>query len=136
MITKQPINWTFLHWILKQTYPERPILKLRALLIAVMGVATIGLQFSLPLMLKHIVNTLVANAKGFTTPNVLLLCFAYGFLWIATRWVTEIREILSYRIFSTNIHTITCKIFKHLHEQSLSFHSGRDMGAIADEIKR
>jgi ATP-binding cassette subfamily B protein len=87
-------------------------------------------------MPKHIVNTLVANAKGFTTPNVLLLCFAYGFLWIATRWVTEIREILSYRIFSTNIHTITCKIFKHLHEQSLSFHSGRDMGAIADEIKR
>lgn len=136
MITNKPIDWTFLRWILAQTYPQTTALKLRSLGVAMMGLATIGLQLSLPWMLKYIVNTLVANVKGFTTPNVLVLCFGYGVLWVTTRWVTELREILSYRIFATNIATLKNKIFKHLHEQSLSFHASRDMGSIADEIKR
>lgn len=136
MLKIKPVDWTFLRWILAQTYPQTLALKLRALGIVGMGLAVIFMQLSLPWLLKYIVNTMVATTHGLTTPNVLILCGAYGFLWIATRWVTEIREILSYKIFAINVSTVKDKIFKHLLNQSLSFHASRDMGAIVDEIKR
>ena len=136
MLTRKPINWTFLRWILGQTRPRNIALQIRTLGVAAMGLLTIALQFALPLSLKYIVDSLGASIKGFGTYNILLLCLGYGILWITTRCVTEIREIISYKIFASNIHRISCNIFKHLLEQSLSFHASRDMGSIADEIKR
>lgn len=131
-----PLSWAFLRWVISQIRPTSTELKIRMLIVVGMVFATIGLQFTLPLALKYITNTLSLSIKGFTTPNVLVLCFGYGFLWILTRFVTEIREILSYRIFTNSVKQVTCNFFDHLLNQSMKFHTNRDFGSICDELKR
>lgn len=133
---RKPLSWAFLRWVAAQVSPQTTLLQLRMLLVIVMICATIALQFTLPLSLKYITNTLSLALKGFTTPNILVLCFGYGFLWIFIRFVTEIREILSYRIFANSVKQVTCNFFSHLLSQSMSFHANRDFGAITDELKR
>ena len=132
----KPLSWAFLRWVVSQIRPQKATLKLRMFVVVGMVIATIALQFALPLMLKYIINALSLSIKGFTTPNVMVLCFGYGLLWIFARFVTEIREILSYRIFANSVKQVSCNFFDHLLNQPMSFHANRDFGSITDELKR
>lgn len=132
----KPLSWAFIRWVISQIRPTTTKLFLRMLIVVGMIIATIGLQFALPLTLKYIINALSLSIKGFTAPNVLILCFGYGLLWIFTRFVTETREILSYRIFANSVKQVSYNFFSHLINQPMSFHANRDFGAITDELKR
>jgi len=129
----QKISWTFIKWILAQIVPTEFALQLRSIFVIILSFAMIWLQLALPFALKQLVDSLsITN----TSTTIILLCLGYGLLWIAARFVAEIREIISYRIFSNSVRQITSNFFKYLIKQPLSFHINKDMGSIIDELKR
>lgn len=132
----KPVTWSLISWIFSQIRAKETNLQIRSLFVIGMILITICLQFSLSFTLKYIVNMLELNLKGITTPNIVILCFGYGFLWIFTRFITEIREIFSYRVLANSVKQITCNFFDHLIKQPMSFHANRNFGAITDELKR
>ncbi|MBM3894444.1 ABC transporter ATP-binding protein [Candidatus Dependentiae bacterium] len=133
MSSPKPISWNFIKWIFAQIIPNELSLQLRCFVVMLMNLSMIGLQLALPFVLKQLVNSLEIESEEST---IIILCFAYGLLWIATRFVTEIREIISYKIFATSVSQVTGSFFEYLLNQPLSFHINKDMGALIDELKR
>lgn len=96
---------------------------------------TIGLNLSVPLIFKEIVNTLSEYEQNKLTLSLALLV-AYGFCWLGGRYFEKLREMIFFRPVSTAITEYSVDVFDHIHAQSLKFHLDRETGKISSAIQK
>jgi ABC-type transport system involved in Fe-S cluster assembly fused permease/ATPase subunit len=111
------------------TYRGRVLLALASLVAS--KVAMVGI----PLVLKHIVDTLDSEpAETVALPVVVLL--AYGFLRFVNSGFNELRDVIFARVRYHAMRDLSVSTLKHLHELSLRFHLERNTGAISRDLER
>jgi len=93
-------------------------------------VAVVGV----PVLLKHIVDSLSAPARTSPALVPIALITAYGALRLATSVFTELREFFFARVTQSAVRALALKTFRHLHSLSLRFHLERRTGAVTREI--
>jgi ABC-type transport system involved in Fe-S cluster assembly fused permease/ATPase subunit len=111
-------------------YKGRVFLALACLLAA--KLANVGV----PLVLKHIVDSLTLPAQGRLLVLPLALLVAYGALRLSTTAFTELREFLFAKVTQRAVRTIALKTFRHLHALSLRFHLARHTGGLTRDVER
>jgi ATP-binding cassette subfamily B protein len=111
-------------------YKGRVFLALACLLAA--KLANVGV----PLVLKHIVDSLTLPAQGQLLVLPLALLVAYGALRLSTTAFTELREFLFAKVTQRAVRTIALKTFRHLHALSLRFHLARHTGGLTRDVER
>jgi ABC-type transport system involved in Fe-S cluster assembly fused permease/ATPase subunit len=95
---------------------------------------TIALNLGLPVIFKEIINKL--NDKFSTTESViLLLIFAYSFLWTIETLAVKLREMVFFRPIGRAVTDYSITVYKHLLALSLKFHLGRQTGKITTAIE-
>ena len=97
-----------------------------------------GANVSVPLLLKHLVDTLDINAHD---PRALLvvpvgLLLAYAGLRLCTSAFTELRELVFAKVSFGASKQIALEVFNHLHALSLRFHLERQTGGMSRDIER
>ncbi len=112
------------------SYRGRVALALSCLLLA--KVANVGV----PMVFKHVVDTLdvAKGAAVVVVPAALLL--AYGALRFSTTLFTELRELIFARVSQQAVRNISLQVFRHLHSLSLGFHLDRQTGGLTRDIER
>jgi ATP-binding cassette, subfamily B, heavy metal transporter len=87
-----------------------------------------------PVLLKHIVDSLSVPAAASPAVVPIALIAAYGALRLATSVFTELREFFFARVTQSAVRALALKTFRHLHSLSLRFHLERRTGAVTREI--
>jgi len=93
-------------------------------------VANVGV----PLLLKHIVDSLDPRNAVLYVPLALLV--AYGLLRLSTTAFTELREFLFAKVTQRAVRKIALQVFRHLHALSLRFHLARQTGGLTRDVER
>jgi ATP-binding cassette subfamily B protein len=87
-----------------------------------------------PLLLKHIVDSLDPRSAVLYVPLALLV--AYGLLRLSTTAFTELREFLFAKVTQRAVRKIALQVFRHLHALSLRFHLARQTGGLTRDVER
>lgn len=109
-------------------YRGRILLALASLMLA--KVATV----SVPVLLKHIVDSLDGTQLTLQLPLTLLL--GYGALRLATALFNELRDVLFARARFHAIRRLSTDVLAHLHRLSLRFHLDRRTGTVTRDLER
>ena len=99
-------------------------------------IAAKGANVTVPIIFKHLIDTLsLTTQQAFiVVPAALLL--AYGVLRFSTSLFTELREIVFARVTQQAVRQIALQVFRHLHALSLRFHLERQTGGLTRDIER
>uniref|UniRef100_A0ABX1N6G5 ATP-binding cassette domain-containing protein n=1 Tax=Aromatoleum buckelii TaxID=200254 RepID=A0ABX1N6G5_9RHOO len=99
-------------------------------------IAAKGANVTVPIIFKHLVDTLsLTTQQAFiVVPAALLL--AYGALRFSTSLLTELRELVFARVTQEAVREIALRVFRHLHALSLRFHLERQTGGLTRDIER
>ena len=99
-------------------------------------VAAKGANVSVPIVFKHLIDTLgLTTTQAYVVvPAALLL--AYGVLRFSTSLFTELREFIFVRVTQQAVRQISLQVFRHLHALSLRFHLERQTGGLTRDIER
>jgi len=89
---------------------------------------------SVPLILKHIVDSLNQPKAMLVVPVALLL--AYGALRMASTVFSDLRDIVFAKVTQHAIRRVGLEVFRHLHNLSLRFHLERQTGGVSRDIER
>ena len=106
----------------------RILLALVCLMVAKM--ATVGV----PVLLKHIVDSLDVEKIALQLPIVLLL--GYGALRLSTGLFNELRDVLFAKARFHAIRRLSAETLWHLHQLSLRFHLDRRTGSVTRDLER
>ena len=124
-------DWRVLRtlWPYLTEFPLRVVLAMVFLLLAKLaGVA-------LPMLLKHLVDSL--DVKGdalLLLPMGLLL--AYGAMRFAAALFGELRDLVFGRVSERAMRRASLNVFRHLHRLDLDFHLTRRTGGLSRDIER
>ncbi|MCG8434038.1 MAG: ABC transporter ATP-binding protein/permease, partial [Gammaproteobacteria bacterium] len=88
---------------------------------------------ALPIVLKHIVDTLGA-VDAVTFPIILLL--GYGALRLSSTLFGELRDLVFVKVGQRSVRRIALQVFKRLHNLDLQFHLERQTGGLSRDIDR
>ncbi|HLQ27454.1 MAG TPA: ABC transporter ATP-binding protein/permease [Acidiferrobacterales bacterium] len=89
---------------------------------------------SVPLVLKHLVDSLNRPAALLSLPIFLLL--SYGALRLASSLFSELRDAVFAKVTQRAIRRVALSVFRHLHALSLRFHLERQTGGMSRDIER
>ena len=125
-------DWRVLRtlWPYLTEFPGRVTLAMACLLIAKLaGVA-------LPMVLKHLVDSLDIgkDLSLFVLPLGLLL--AYGAMRFASSLFGELRDVVFGRVAERAMRRAALNVFNHLHRLDLDFHLSRRTGGLSRDIER
>jgi ABC-type transport system involved in Fe-S cluster assembly fused permease/ATPase subunit len=125
-------DWRVLRtlWPYLTEFPGRVALAMACLLIAKLaGVA-------LPMVLKHLVDSLDIgkDVSLFVLPLGLLL--AYGAMRFASSLFGELRDVVFGRVAERAMRRAALNVFNHLHRLDLDFHLSRRTGGLSRDIER
>jgi len=110
-------------------FPGRVVLALACLALAkVAGVV-------LPLVLKHIVDTLQGGQDALIVVPLALLA-AYGVLRFGNVLFGELRDVVFGRVAERAMRRAALQVFEHLHTLDLDFHLSRRTGGLSRDIER
>jgi ATP-binding cassette subfamily B protein len=87
-----------------------------------------------PILLKHIVDSLAGLPAGSVLAVPVGLIAGYGLLRLATSLFTELREFFFVKVTQAAVHTLALQTFRHLHSLSLRYHLQRRTGSVTREI--
>ncbi len=87
-----------------------------------------------PIVLKHIVDTLNAGETALILPAGLIV--AYGALRFASRLFAEFRDVVFEFASVRAVRRIALKVFRHLHDLDFAFHLERQTGGLSRDIER
>src|SRR5690349_11415504 len=115
-------------------FPGRVVLAMVCLVVAkVAGVV-------LPLILKHIVDTLDSRLRGNDTETLIVvplaLLAAYGLLRFGNVLFGELRDVVFGRVAERAMRRAALQVFRHLHALDLDFHLSRRTGGLSRDIER
>ena len=91
-------------------------------------------SFSVPLVLKQIVDGLGIRLTPLAIPVLLLV--AYGAMRLSISLFQELRQVVFARVLARTSREITLRVFSHLHALSLRFHLDRRTGGVARDVER
>lgn len=125
-------DWRVLRtlWPYLTEFPARVTLAMACLLVAKLaGVA-------LPMVLKHLVDSLDIgkDVSLFVLPLGLLL--AYGAMRFASSLFGELRDVVFGRVAERAMRRAALNVFNHLHRLDLDFHLSRRTGGLSRDIER
>lgn len=111
--------------------------KIRTLFLISFGLVfiVIGLNLSIPLVLKKVVLKLSVPDKSMTYQLSLLL-ISSGIIWILSQIIQQIRQIIMVKPLERCIRLFCSKLFDHLHSLPMDFHLNRKTGAITNALER
>ena len=89
---------------------------------------------AVPVVLKHIVDSLDIEKIALQLPIVLLL--GYGALRLSTGLFNELRDVLFARARFHAIRRLSSEVLWHLHQLSLRFHLDRRTGSVTRDLER
>ncbi len=89
---------------------------------------------AVPLVLKHIVDSLDMEQIALQLPIVLLL--GYGALRLSTGLFNELRDVFFARARFHAIRRLSSEVLAHLHQLSLRFHLDRRTGSVTRDLER
>lgn len=95
----------------------------------------IGLNLSIPLVLKEAVVRLSSSDRSMTYELTLLLV-AYGIIWTLSQTIQQVRQIIMVRPLESCIQLFCIALFDHLHSLPMKFHLNRKTGAITNALER
>jgi ATP-binding cassette subfamily B protein len=110
-------------------YRGRVLVSLSFLVLA--KVANVGV----PLVLKHIVDSLDAAGNGRLVLPVALLLM-YGLLRLASSLFNELRDAVFARVRHGAMRSVSLKVLGHLHQLSLRYHLERKTGGLSRDLDR
>ena len=116
-------------WPFLARYKLRIAVALTCLILA--KVANVGV----PLILKGIVDYFNASGPG-SLAIPLGLLVAYGVLRFASTGFGELRDAVFAKVTQSSIRLVALAVFEHIHTLSLSYHLGRQTGALSRDIDR
>jgi len=94
-----------------------------------------GASVALPVVLKHIVDTLDASENAQVYLPIALL-MAYGALRLASVLFGQLRDLVFGRVTERAMRRISLSVFEHLHALDLDFHLSRRTGGLSRDIER
>jgi ATP-binding cassette subfamily B protein len=90
---------------------------------------------TLPIVLKHIVDSLdTRQVELIVLPIALLL--SYGALRLAMSLFGELRDVIFAKVTQSAIRQVALRVFQHLHSLALRFHLERRTGGVSRDIER
>ena len=127
-------DWSTVKTLLPYLWAYKVRVILAMLLLVGAKLANIGV----PVVLKHIVDSLSITTAHPAAMMVLPLglLVAYGALRLSSTAFTELREFVFIRVTQRAVRTIALKVFRHLHALSLRFHLNRQTGGVTRDIER
>ncbi|TFV86697.1 ABC transporter ATP-binding protein/permease [Oxalobacteraceae bacterium OM1] len=123
---------------LKTLFPYLWAYKWRMLLALTFLVGAKAANVGVPLVMKHIIDSLTPS-PGHPLAVLVLpagLLVAYGLLRLCTTMFTELREFVFAKVTQRAVRNIALKVFRHLHALSLRFHLNRQTGGMTRDIER
>src|SRR5699024_222437 len=87
-----------------------------------------------PIVLKHIVDSLNAESTALVLPIALIV--GYGALRFASRLFAEFRDLVFQFASLRAVRRIALKVFRHLHDLAFAFHLDRQTGGLSRDIER
>lgn len=96
---------------------------------------SIGLNLSIPIMLKMIVSRLSLTDRNMSYQLCLLL-FASGAIWTLSQVIQQARVIIMVHPLERCIRLFCSKLFDHLHCLPMHFHLNKKIGAITNALER
>lgn len=111
--------------------------KIRHLFLFAFGLIfiSIGLDLSIPLVLKEVVSCLAIPNKSMTYQLSLLLV-AYGVIWTLSQVIQNVRQVIMVRPLEGCIRLFCSKFFDHLHSLPMTFHMDRKTGSLTNALER
>ena len=91
---------------------------------------------AVPIVFKHIIDSLGLDEQNKLILVPLGLLGAYGGLRFASSMFGELREIIFARVSQRAVRNIALQVFSHLHALSLRFHLDRQTGGLTRDIER
>ncbi len=91
---------------------------------------------SVPIVFKNMIDALTITPQQAVILVPAALLVAYGVLRFSNSLFTELREIVFARVTQEAVHTISLRVFRHLHSLSLRFHLERQTGGLTRDIER
>ena len=111
-------------------YRSRVILALACLVLAKLAIVV------LPILLKHIVDSIDASQQTLPLMLPVMLLIGYGLLRIASSLFGELRDAIFAKVTQRSIRRVALKVFQHLHALSIRFHLERQTGGMSRDIER
>ncbi len=105
------------------------------LLSSVLIFLTIGLNLSVPIILKMIVLEL-SLTNGNMSHQLFLLLVASGLIWTLSHCIQQIRQIIMVRPLERGLRLFCSNFFNHLHSLPISFHVDKKIGSLTNAIER
>ena len=90
---------------------------------------------AMPLVLKHIVDSLDAGKHAVLVVPMALLLF-YGLLRFGNVVLGELRDVVFGRVTERAVRRASLDVFRHLHRLDMEFHLARRTGGVARDIER
>ncbi|NBC48650.1 MAG: ATP-binding cassette domain-containing protein [Gammaproteobacteria bacterium] len=88
-----------------------------------------------PMVLKDIVDAF-EQAKGAALALPVGLLLAYGALKLGNSLFNELRDVVFARVRFRAMRRLSTRVLTHLHRLSLSYHLGRQSGAVSRDLER
>lgn len=123
-------HWHTLRALLPYLWAFRGRALIALILLAIAKVATV----IIPIVLKHIVDSLNADQTALVLPAALII--AYGALSFSSRLFTELRDLTFEFASLRAVRRIALRMFRHLHDLDLAFHLDRRTGGLSRDIER
>jgi len=108
---------------------------MRVAIAMVLLIGAKGASVALPVVLKHIVDTLDASENAQVYLPIALL-MAYGALRLASVLFGQLRDLVFGRVTERAMRRISLSVFEHLHALDLDFHLSRRTGGLSRDIER
>jgi ABC-type transport system involved in Fe-S cluster assembly fused permease/ATPase subunit len=123
-------DWT----TLKTLFPYLWAYKGRVLIALACLIGAKLANMGVPLVLKHVVDTLSPQGVMALAVVPAALIAAYGLLRLSASAFAELREFFFAKVTHAAVHTLALKTFRHLHSLSLRFHLERRTGSVTREM--
>ncbi|NEX15722.1 MAG: metal ABC transporter permease [Halochromatium sp.] len=107
----------------------RALLALACLVMA--KLANVGV----PIVLKHIIDAF-EQARDHLLVLPIGLLIAYGALKLSSSLFNELRDVVFARVRFRAMRRLSTRVLRHLHQLSLSYHLGRQSGAVSRDLER
>lgn len=128
----EPVKWH----VLSQLWPYLLEFKQRVFLALLCLVAAKLASIGLPYVLKYTVDSLNGDVTTLALAVPVSLIVAYGTLRLLNVLLGEVRDTLFGRVTERAMRRLGLKVFKHLHNLDLGFHSNRRTGGLSRDIER
>lgn len=108
--------------------------KVSLILILLFTLLVIGVNLLVPLLLKQCVDLL--SDHTISSYLTLIMLILYGSCWTSSHLISQVREMLIFKLSETCVTVLNLRVFYHLHSLDMSFHYERKTGHVINTISR